>query len=348
VATSRLHFLGGVAGWGYPAVGDKIDACKITAHFMDGGTEVMVLKNGIELADYNGRHDVPGSKFLNWTQGHGQVRWFSKDLKKSGVIEKLVLESYDNHVSPTFFAITAELGTPKPASGSNAQPETSAALPVLQWNVGLKVLLIGGGASHDYNRWFNLADVALLNDTRKISANYLEPQDVSVASVKAADVLLISANKAFPDPDVRTAIMAHADAGKGLVLLHPGLWYNWANWADYNRVLAGGGSRGHDRFGEFEVKLGDAKHPLLKGVTGDFKIADELYYFEPDTAGTPIQVFATAFSAAKNKSYPQVFVVQHPKTRIAGITLGHDGQAHTHPAYQQLLKNAVYWAAKLE
>ncbi len=348
VTTSRLHFLGGIAGWGYPAIGDKVYACKITAHYKDGGTEVILLKNGVELADYNGRHDVPGSKFLNWTQGHGQVRWFSKDLKKSGVLEKLVLESFDNHVSPTFFAITAELGTPKPSAGSNAQPETSAVLPVLQWKPGLKVLLIGGGASHDYDRWFNLADVALLNGTGKISANYLEPQDISVPSVKAADVLLISANKAFPDPDVRTAIMGHADAGKGLVLLHPGLWYNWANWADYNRVLAGGGSRGHDRFGEFDVKLGDVKHPLLNGVTADFKIVDELYYFEPDPTGTPIQVLATAFSKAKNKTYPQVFVVQHPKTRIAGITLGHDGQAHTHPAYQQLLKNAVYWAAKVE
>ena len=62
--------------------------------------------------------------------------------------------------------------------------------------------------------------------------------------------------------------------------------------------------------------------------------------------GTPIKVLATAYSAARNKTYPQVYVVEHPKTRIAAITLGHDGVAHSHPAYQRLLKNAVLWTAR--
>jgi type 1 glutamine amidotransferase len=179
-----------------------------------------------------------------------------------------------------------------------------------------------------------------------MTANYLEPQDVSVDSVRAADVLLISANKAFPDADVRAAIFAHAEGGKGLVLLHPGLWYNWPNWPEFNRVLAGGGSRGHDRFGEFEVVVDGGDHPLVKGVETKFKITDELYWFEADTTGTPVKVLATAHSPAKNKTYPQVFVIEHPKTRIAGITLGHDGQAHSHEAYRRLLLNAVSWVAE--
>jgi type 1 glutamine amidotransferase len=209
-------------------------------------------------------------------------------------------------------------------------------------------LLIGGGASHDYNRWFNLADVAMLNASGRISANYREPQDVTVEAVKSADILLISANKAFPDAAVREAIAAHAAAGKGLVLLHPGLWYNWANWPAYNRELAGGGSRGHDAYGEFEVTASGVKHPLMQGVPENFKLSDELYYYEADPAGTPIQVLASAHSKSKNKDFPQVFVVNHPKARIAGITLGHDGIAHGHAAYQQLLKNAVLWTAHKE
>ena len=169
---------------------------------------------------------------------------------------------------------------------------------------------------------------------------------MTVDDVKAADVLLISANKALPNADVRAAIMAHASGDKGLVLLHPGLWYNWPDWASFNRDLAGGGSRGHDRYGEFEGTVTDASHPLLKGIPASFTLSDELYYFEPDTAGTPIQVLATATSKSKSKTFPQVFVVKHPATRIAGITLGHDGIAHSLPAYQQLLKNSVLWAAK--
>src|SRR5687768_7709429 len=103
----------------------------------------------------------------------------------------------------------------------------------------LRVLLIGGGASHDYDRWFNVADSAFLNGTGQATAGYFEPQQVTPAAVQNADVLVISANKAFPDHAVRNAIFAHANAGKGLVLLHPGLWYNWTDWPEYNRVLAG-------------------------------------------------------------------------------------------------------------
>jgi hypothetical protein len=36
---------------------------------------------------------------------------------------------------------------------------------------------------------------------------------------------------------------AREGASKGLVILHPGLWYNWGDWAEYNKTIAGGGSR---------------------------------------------------------------------------------------------------------
>ncbi|HMO65172.1 MAG TPA: ThuA domain-containing protein, partial [Verrucomicrobiota bacterium] len=121
---------------------------------------------------------------------------------------------------------------------------------------------------------------------------------------------------------------------------------SWGDWPEYNRVLAGGGSRGHDRYGEFEVVTTGAAHPLLRDVPAKFTIADELYWHETDPAGTPIEVLATAHSKQKDRAYPQVFVVKHPRARIAGITLGHDGAAHGHPAYQQLLKNAVKWAGE--
>jgi putative membrane-bound dehydrogenase-like protein len=343
VAAGKLHFLGGTAGWGYPYINDdKMPAAKVTLHFAGGATQEIVLRNGQEFADYVGQIDVPGSKGLPQFVKQGQVRWFSKAVTNPAVIETLTLESYDNMLAPMFFAITAETGAPASAPRAEAVP----AKPELKWTAGLKTLLIGGGASHDYERWFNLADVAMLNGSGKISANYLEPQDVSVASVQAADVLLISANKAFPDPAVREAIHAHVNAGKGLVLLHPGLWYNWADWPAYNRELAGGGSRGHNRYGEFEVSATGTAHPVMTGVPAKFTISDELYYFEPDAQGTPIKVLATAHSEPKNKTFPQVFIVEHPRTRIVGITLGHDGVAHSLPAYQQLLKNAIYWSAK--
>jgi putative membrane-bound dehydrogenase-like protein len=351
---SRIHVLGGVAGWGYPLGEKDKPAVSLVAHYAGGATEEFILRNGVEFADYIAKIDVPGSEALanldDLLQQGRQVRYFARSLTKKGLLEKITLVSTASEIAPTFVALTVELGEPNAAPQAAAAaaapaPAPAAPKPVAKWGDGLKVLLVGGGASHDYGRWFNLADVALLNGTGKITAAYFEPPDLSVDTVRSADVLLISANKAFPDAAVRQEIFAHAEAGKGIVLLHPGLWYNWPNWPQFNRELAGGGSRGHDALGEFEVVLDGGDHPLLRGVPAKFPIVDELYWFEPDAQGTPIRVLATAASKQKGKAFPQVFVVGHPKTRIAAITLGHDGRAHSHAAYQALLKNAVFWVA---
>ncbi len=349
---ARLHVLGGVAGWGHPLGEKDQPVARITAHYSGGATEEFVLRNGVEFADYIAKIDVPGSEALAnldqlLMQGR-QLRYFNRPLSRKGTLERITLASYGNEVAPTFVSLTAELGEPAGPDKAAAAGPTAATpdKPVAKWGAGLKVLLIGGGASHDYGRWFNLADVALLNGTAKASAVYLEPQDLSVETVRSADVLLISANKAFRDPAVRGAVFAHAEAGKGIVLLHPGVWYNWPDWPEFNRDLAGGGSRGHDALGEFEVTLNAIDHPVLRGVPASFRITDELYWFEPASGGTPITVLATADSAAKNKRFPQVFTVNHAKARIAAITLGHDGRAHSHEAYKRLLLNAVFWVAE--
>ena len=83
----------------------------------------------------------------------------------------------------------------------------------------------------------------------------------------------------------------------------------------------------------------------MRGMPAKFTVNDELYWFEPDSQGAPIQVLATAHSPSKNKTFPMVFVAEHPKARIVGIALGHDGAVHDHPAFQRLLNNAVRWAA---
>ncbi|PYI80124.1 MAG: ThuA domain-containing protein [Verrucomicrobia bacterium] len=224
---------------------------------------------------------------------------------------------------------------------SNIEHRTSN----LAWGQGIRTLIVGGGASHDYPRWFGQADSAILSEGGQASVNYTEDIELVGTALKNVDVLYISNNKSFNDPATRKAIFEHVEAGKGLLLVHPGLWYNWKDWPEFNRVLCGGGALGHDKYGEFEVKLSGIKHPVTSGVPASFKITDECYWFQPDPEGTPIEVLATAYSAQKDKSFPAVFVVKHPKARIVGITLGHDAKAHEHPAYQTILKNSLKWVA---
>jgi hypothetical protein len=110
--------------------------------------------------------------------------------------------------------------------------------------------------------------------------NYTDKPSTIAGALKQIDVLCQSSNQKMDDPQLRKALFEFADAGKGLVLLHPGLWYNWPDWPEYNRVLASGGAKSHDRYGEFEVVVKEQEHPILKGVPASFLITDELYHYE--------------------------------------------------------------------
>jgi type 1 glutamine amidotransferase len=224
--------------------------------------------------------------------------------------------------------------------------KTNASAP-LTWITGKRVLVVGGGSSHDFNRWFNAADVATLRSSGGLSVNYTENSALTTRELKEADVLVMSTNqKNFDTPEFREALMQFAEAGKGLVLLHPAVWYNWP-WPEYNRVLVGGGSRGHDRLGEFEVKI-LKQHPVTKGVASTFKITDELYHFEPDATGSTIEVLARTSPSAEKVEYPSVWLVNHPKARIVCIAPGHDSRSHELPEFKRLLVNAVNWTARQE
>jgi type 1 glutamine amidotransferase len=207
------------------------------------------------------------------------------------------------------------------------------------------VLIVGGGSSHDFNKWFNEVDSATLRANGD-SVNYTDKLEEVAAALKDVDVLYWCSNQPMDDENLRKAIFDFANDGHGLVLVHPALWYNWNNWPEYNRELVGGGAHGHDKYGEFEVDVKNADHPVMKGVPLAFKLKDELYHMEVDPKGTPIETLAESINLTDGTTFPCVWIVKHPKTRIVCITLGHDAAAHELAAYQTILKNAVNWAAE--
>ncbi|MBM3846593.1 MAG: ThuA domain-containing protein [Verrucomicrobia bacterium] len=293
--------------------------------------------------------DVPGSQYAPDIVPRGQqVRWFTKNLSRKADITSITLESFDNSVAPTFVAITAEAGDVVKTAAAASSAPTASAQPKAQsfdWGQGVRTLLVGGGSSHDFQRWFRLADLATLQESKGFSAHYTEQYADVPSALQQIDVLCWSANQPQKDTGLRKAIMDFADTGKGLVLLHAGNWRLWNDWPEWNRILAGGGSQSHDRYGEFEVTSIDASHPVMKGVPASFRISDELYHHKQDADGAAAHPLATGRNLATGKTYPVVWITKHPKARIVNITLGHDGLSHDHPAYKALLKNALAWAA---
>ena len=296
---NRLHFLGGVAGWGHPFSGEGEVVMRVTAHTSDGQRESFNLKNGVEFADYIREVEVPGSKLTKGLVKENQLRWFTLQLTQSAPIDRLTLESLNTGVAPTTVAITAELAdanAPRAASTSAAATSASAA-PATESNAsasggsatllppasakGVRALAVGGGSSHDFRKWFGDADKKILSALGPAWYEYTEDPGAIGKAAPNLDVLYLSANQPLAS-ESRKALVEMASAGKGLLLVHPALWYNWNNFPEYNRDLVGGGSRSHDRFGEFEVEVLDPDHPITVGLPKKFKITDELYYFVPD------------------------------------------------------------------
>jgi type 1 glutamine amidotransferase len=218
--------------------------------------------------------------------------------------------------------------------------------PVVGGQKFVLTVIIGGGTSHDFKRWFNGGDAETLRATESAAVSYTEEPDTVTPLLTRIDVLYLSNNQPMTNSALRKAIFDFADAGKGLLLVHPALWYNWKDWPEYNRLLVGGGAHSHDKYGEFEVTVTAPDHPLMAGVPKTFKISDELYHFEKDLEGSPIEVLATGTESSTGKTYPVVWIVKHPHGRIVCCTLGHDGAAHMLPAYKTILQNSLRWVAR--
>jgi type 1 glutamine amidotransferase len=382
----KLHLLSGIAGWGFPAVRDHVPAVKFTVTYASGEKEEFTTTNGVEFADYIRPVEVPGSQFADGNLSEGQqVRLLSLTLAKKGMIKLLAMESGANGIAPVILAVTADvegkmgakLSSVVPPSGGKATKRATGSpseggTPMLSgpkeggkgdgplapttppaWESGkTKVLIIGGGSSHDFAKFFGGSDNATLK-AAGYTTHYTEDRDQAASELKDADVAIVSVNRKFFDtPAYRKALFDFAAAGKGLIMLHPGTWYGFAEWPELNAKIVGGGARGHDKLGPFTVSVMAKDHPVMKGVPASFDVTDELYYVnaEPDKIpeGTaPIEVLAQTSPSQKfGKPHPSVWVTKNDKTRIVGIALGHDERVHDLGAYKTILTNAVKWVAK--
>ncbi|MBX3238666.1 MAG: ThuA domain-containing protein [Chitinophagaceae bacterium] len=207
------------------------------------------------------------------------------------------------------------------------------------------ITVMGGGGSHDFLKFFGVADGKILSDNGKNNVVYTENSAEMGAMLPATDLLLLSNNKPV-DIATRKIIMDRVNTGEmSMLIYHPGTWYNWEDWPEYNKQLVGGGSRSHEALQEFEVRVVKPDHPIMKGVPRTFRIVDELYRWEKDP-GAEIEVLAIGKGLKSGAEYPAVWVVKHPNAKIVGNTLGHDARAHGHKAYQTILKNSADWAKK--
>ncbi len=102
-----IHLLGGVSGWGHPG-GEKGSVSMIVRlHYADGSTEDHELANGVHLADFIRRVDVPESTFA-FDLGGRQLRYLSVTPKRQDPIDSIELLKGPDATAPVVMAVTVE------------------------------------------------------------------------------------------------------------------------------------------------------------------------------------------------------------------------------------------------
>jgi putative membrane-bound dehydrogenase-like protein len=103
-----VHLLGCVSGWGFPATEKGSVSMVVRLHYIDGQTEEQALRNGYELADFNGVHDVPNSKLAFRLAGNRQLRCLAIEPKRRELIAKIELAKGPDDTAPVILAVTVE------------------------------------------------------------------------------------------------------------------------------------------------------------------------------------------------------------------------------------------------
>lgn len=208
----------------------------------------------------------------------------------------------------------------------------------------LRVLLVGSGSSHDFPKYFLGTDLQTLKAAGGMDVAATPNLDEALKLAPEADVIVFSGNHPqWGRAPFQKALNDHADSGKGLVILHAGAWVH--PWEGYNQRFVAGGSAGHG-YGEIEVTVKNAEHPVMADVPATFKITDESYHHQ---FGEGAKVEILAENAADDRTkvpHASVWVVKDEKANIVCITHGHAAEAHDNPAYQKVIANAVKWVAK--
>jgi type 1 glutamine amidotransferase len=214
--------------------------------------------------------------------------------------------------------------------------------PVKPGDPGPRVLVVTGG--HDYETSF----YTLFENFRWKHA--VSAREAFKADIRGKYDVLVLYNLAREASDAeKKNLQDFAESGKGVVVLHHALCSH-NDWPWYAEMA--GGKYGktstfkHDQ--DLVVKPVNRMHPLLTGVglTGlamwEMHITDETY------KGMWISPQATVLLRTDDQTSdgPVAWISPYSKSRVVTIQLGHDHTAHNHPAFRDLVKNAILWADK--
>ena len=165
---------------------------------------------------------------------------------------------------------------------------------------------------------------------------------------KLYDVLVIYDMVQDIDESQKKNLRSFVESGKGLVVLHHAL-LDYNSWPWWYQEVAGGrylvkpdgatpaSTYKHD---EEQVITPAGPHAITRSI-GIFHLWDET--FKGMWISPTVKVLLTTDNPTSDG--PVAWISPYQKSKVVCIQLGHDHHAHQHPAYRDLVRNAVLWSA---
>lgn len=93
----------------------------------------------------------------------------------------------------------------------------------------------------------------------------------------------------------------------------------------------------HPPIMHFTVEITDSDHPITRGMSS-FEIEDERY--ELGDVADGLRILANA------EGFPMIYATEYGAGRVCYLAPGHDHRTLSRPEYQQLVAQAIDWAAR--
>jgi type 1 glutamine amidotransferase len=215
----------------------------------------------------------------------------------------------------------------------------------------IRVLVVTGGHDFEKDQFFKL-----FQDNPEISYRSAEQPKAQLLfkaePAKEYDVLVLYDMWQDISDEAKEGFVARLKDGKGLVVLHHAI-ASYQKWPEYAKIIgaryylektvADGVEKPRSVYEHgvhFTLHMADPSHPVTRGVK-DFEIHDETYnLFDVSNDCHPL---ITTEELKSNK------VIAWTKTyegaRVVYLQSGHDHFAYENPHYQQILRQAMRWAA---
>lgn len=242
------------------------------------------------------------------------------------------------------------------------------------------VYFVVGGRYHDFD-FARLEILKLLSEHERIRSRVAESY-ADLAAIGAADALITFTCDVRPDEEQQRALAEFVASGRRWLALHG--TNSILEWTPDGRVdspdsmpvltrLLGSRFIAHPPLGEFEVRVSEPAHPLVRGIE-TFKVTDELYLSE--LYGPNQVLLETRYSGRAAKEFvrrdwlsdaprPVLYLHDHGAGAVLYFTLGHcrgryDMQplieeyprvercSWESPIYYELLRRGIRWMARLD